>query len=147
MGRPAAALAMLAALCWGGVDTRGEGAGADRCAGPACGSTAARGTEPEEALGCMVMASPGEDAEGRHPVWWLERGVPGHWSSGLSVAVFEGDTVNVVVMASNCPAALERLGARALFDLGGRVTFSFDLPWVSSGEAVLDVSLLPCVAC
>ena len=59
-----------------------------------------------EARRRMVMASPGEDAEGRHPVWWLEGDVPGHWSSGSSVAVFQGDMVNVVVTASNCNAAL-----------------------------------------
>jgi len=66
-------------------------------------STRENGEEDDEdEQACMVIASPGEDVEGQHAIWWLESGVPGHWSSGTSIPVFEGDTANIVVMASNC---------------------------------------------
>ena len=65
------------------------------------------------------MVSPGEDADGRHPIWWLEEGEKRHWSSGTSIPVFQGDTVNIVGMAANCQAALQRRGCPAFFDLGG----------------------------
>jgi hypothetical protein len=41
----------------------------------------------EEALECVVIAQPGEDADGRNPTWKLEAGVPGHWSSGWDIPV------------------------------------------------------------
>lgn len=142
----AAVLVLIAVLsAGGGFNARCEAA--PECAGPDCFAAGAPGEfeveaeatgrhkdKAEESLECMVMASPGEDAEGRHPVWWLERGVPGHWSSGASVPVFEGEAANIVLMASNCQAAMQRLGCPARFDLGNHVTFSLDLPWLSAGK-------------
>ncbi len=59
-----------------------------------------------EYAACTVVVSPSaEDADGGDGFWWLESGVPGHWSSGLSVPVFESDFVNIVVMADNCEVA------------------------------------------
>ena len=155
--RPALAVAIvIAVLSSGGFDPRCEATA--ECGAPGCIGAGSQGevedtvTVPDDiedhALECMVMATPGEDAEGRHPVWWLDGGVPGHWSSGSSVAVFEGDAVNIVIMASNCQSAILRLGCRAHFDLGDRVTFALDLPWLSPGET-LDVyaAVVPCLVC
>ena len=118
--RPALLVLVAMVAITAGAGSRGEG------------ETQAPGPSPIEAeLECAVLAAPGEDAEGLYPVWWLESGVPGHWSSGSSIPVFEGNTVNIIVMASHCQAAVMGRGCRAAFDFGGGATYSMDLPFVS----------------
>jgi hypothetical protein len=58
--------------------------------------------------------------DGRHPIWWLGGGRERTLErSGTRIQVFTGDTVNIVVTAANCQAALQRRGCPAFFDLGG----------------------------